>query len=838
MNATQANHPTDPTLHAYGLGKLEDLLADAVNKHLESCPDCRRRVAELTSDSFLGGLREAQGGADSAAPDFSVSTGLSMDDGGASTEAADSAHTLPPGLANHPDYEILRELGRGGMGVVYLAQNRLMGRQEVLKVVSSHLVNRPGVMDRFLAEIRNAARLHHPNIVMAYSALRVEENLVLAMEYVEGLDLARTVKAKGPLSVVHACYFIHQAALGLQHAHELGMVHRDIKPSNLMLVRSGNRAVIKILDFGLAKVRRERPADGALTAAGQWLGTPEFIAPEQIHDARQADIRADIYSLGCTFYYLLTGRPPFQATNLYEIYQAHHSMDAPLVNLVRPDVPVELALLVATMMAKEPEQRFQTPKELAQALVPFLKKETPMSQPSKPEISRANATMTLPGADQAASQPARVVAQAPALSAAKPTPAGSGRDTLIEVQPEADLSEEVHTLGERRGVPTWLWPVAAAALLIIGVAVGWKLSIDSRSNTGDSVPPVAVVASTEKADPPATERKAIEATPAREEDPADPNPLTREAPHVKPRSPDVKVASNLDSESPGVNEGRQDDTNATAKEEPADTKPAQTPTPAKTQTPTQTADAPKAKADAEPSPEDSSPEAILLVKRGLKKEGRFYVIATEYEVLEGWRRVVPYWRRTEGAWAELSQAVEIDLYVRGLEETRINLQSYISNLNAQLRSIPNNPAYQLDRQSVQREIQAAQANVRAVNSEHAIAVKRRPSKAKIASLRNVFLKRRTEFFQESNKLKPVFDKVTQEYGELKQDDSVTNAIQVLKEQTKAPVSLGPSEFCRKAFTEVKEAQKMLSLDPDNYQGKKKTRLKQSPKGKTLSMPSK
>ncbi len=449
MNATQANHPTDPTLHAYGLGKLEDLLADAVNKHLESCPDCRRRVAELSSDSFLDRLRDAQERPGSAAPDFSVSTGLSMDAGGARSAAADSAGTLPPGLVDHPDYEILRELGRGGIGIVYLAQNRLMGRQEVLKVVSSHLVNRPGVMDRFLAEIRNAARLHHPNIVTAYSALRFDENLVLAMEYVEGLDLARTVKTKGPLSVVHACYFIHQAALGLQHAHELGMVHRDIKPSNLMLVRSGNRAVIKILDFGLAKVRRERPADGALTAAGQWLGTPEFIAPEQIHDARQADIRADIYSLGCTFYYLLTGRPPFQATTRYEIYQAHHSMDAPLVNLVRPDVPVELAVLVATMMAKEPEKRFQTPKELAQALVPFLKKETLASQQSKPENSRGYATMPQQpsgATERVPRPPVMTVAPVPAPPAAKPSPAGSGWETLVEFNPEADLSEEVRAL--------------------------------------------------------------------------------------------------------------------------------------------------------------------------------------------------------------------------------------------------------------------------------------------------------------------------------------------------------------------------------------------------------
>ena len=145
------------------------------------------------------------------------------------------------------------------------------------------------------------------------------------MEYVDGLDLARLVKARGPLPVANACNYLHQAALGLQHAHESGMVHRDIKPSNLMLSRQGGRALVKVLDFGLAKVIREGPTDGTLTHEGQMLGTPDFIAPEQIADARRADIRADIYSLGCTLYYLLTAGPPFQGTSLYDILQAHHS---------------------------------------------------------------------------------------------------------------------------------------------------------------------------------------------------------------------------------------------------------------------------------------------------------------------------------------------------------------------------------------------------------------------------------------------------------------------------------------------------------------------------------
>ncbi len=164
MNAQPALHPTDQSLHAYVLGKLDDVSAESVNQHLESCPDCRRRVAAMSSDSFLGKLRDARGRPQSTGPVVSSLTGMSMMDGGANPPAPPPASTLPPGLADHPDYQILRELGRGGMGVVYLAENTLMGRKEVLKVVGSHLIRRPGVLDRFLREIRSAAKLHHPNM--------------------------------------------------------------------------------------------------------------------------------------------------------------------------------------------------------------------------------------------------------------------------------------------------------------------------------------------------------------------------------------------------------------------------------------------------------------------------------------------------------------------------------------------------------------------------------------------------------------------------------------------------------------------------------------------------
>jgi serine/threonine protein kinase len=374
MGATAAVHPADQILQSYGLGKLDDFSAEAVSRHVEGCATCQRRITEMSSDSFLERSCDVQGRAGSDRPVVASLAGQSMLDRGSSTKAPPPTSTLPPGLADHPDYEIVRELGQGGMGTFYLAKNRLQGRYEVLKFVSSHLVNRSGVLDRFLGEIRNTARLHHPNIITAYSAMRIGESIVFAMEYVEGLDLAKLVKAKGALPISNACNFVYQAALGLQHVHELGMVHRDIKPNHLMLARQGSRAIIKVLDFGLAKVKIEGTADGGLTDEGQMLSTPDYIAPEQIRDPRWTDIRADIYSLGCTLYYLLTGGPPFHATSLYEILQAHHLMDALPLNLARPDVPVALTAIVARMMAKDPECRFQEPKDVAQALTPFFKK--------------------------------------------------------------------------------------------------------------------------------------------------------------------------------------------------------------------------------------------------------------------------------------------------------------------------------------------------------------------------------------------------------------------------------------------------------------------------------
>jgi serine/threonine protein kinase len=493
MGATAAVHPTDQTLQLYGLGKLDDASAESVNKHLEDCVSCQRPVAEMSSDSFLGRLRDAQAQPGSSGPIVSSLAGLSMLDTGPSAPALPLTNSLPPGLAEHSDYEILRELGHGGMGTVYLALNRLMGRHEVLKVVSSHLMNRRGVLDRFQGEIRNAGRLHHTNIVTAYSATRIGESIVFAMEYVEGLDLAKLVKAKGALPVSNACNYVHQAALGLQYAHELGMVHRDIKPCNLMLARQGNRAVIKVLDFGLAKVRSEGAVDGGLTHEGQMLGTPDYIAPEQIRDARDADIRADIYSLGCTLYHLLTGGPPFQATSLYEILQAHHSMDALPLNLARPEVPVELAVVVSKMMAKEPERRFQTPREVAQALQPFFKARTASTAVSKAAMSAAGETdegHASTGVRSASTQPA-VRPTSAVSSSLNSRPAQPGPepvwDSLIELKQTEPSERPAATVAESARPPRWLWPSISVGSLLIGFLIAWAVIIRVKTKDGEIV---------------------------------------------------------------------------------------------------------------------------------------------------------------------------------------------------------------------------------------------------------------------------------------------------------------------------------------------------------------
>jgi serine/threonine protein kinase len=265
-------------------------------------------------------------------------------------------------------YVLLDVLGEGGMGHVYRAKHRTLGRTVALKVIRKERLGSRQAVQRFEREARAAARLAHPHIVTVYDSGEIDGRYFLAMEYVEGVDLARLVKERGPLPAGPACAYVRQAALGLQHAHERGLIHRDIKPHNLLLTRDGQ--TVKILDMGLARIAATdgEASELSLTQEGTVMGTPEYLAPEQARNARGVDSRADIYSLGCTLYFLLTGRPPFRGESLTETLLLHQMEEATPVEHLAANTPPAVAGVVRKMMAKDPKDRYQTANAVAEAL--------------------------------------------------------------------------------------------------------------------------------------------------------------------------------------------------------------------------------------------------------------------------------------------------------------------------------------------------------------------------------------------------------------------------------------------------------------------------------------
>jgi eukaryotic-like serine/threonine-protein kinase len=271
-------------------------------------------------------------------------------------------------------YRLLERLGAGGMGAVYLCEHIRMGRKVALKILPVQQAEDPASLARFNREARAVARLDHPNIVRAHDIDHDDKLHFIVLEFVDGCNLHDFIRRNGTLAGERAAHYIRQAALGLQHAHEAGLVHRDIKPGNLLLDRQG---VVKILDMGLARFFHEDSASFIKEyELGFIIGTGDYIAPEQIVDSR-VDIRADIYSLGGTMYYLLTGKSPFQeGSNAQKIiwHQVRHPKS---LRILRPDVPEPLMQVFEKMIAKEPVRRYQTPSELAAALEPFTRGPNP-----------------------------------------------------------------------------------------------------------------------------------------------------------------------------------------------------------------------------------------------------------------------------------------------------------------------------------------------------------------------------------------------------------------------------------------------------------------------------
>ena len=324
-------------------------------------------------------------------------------------------------------YYVLDKLGQGGLSSVYKGRHRDNGNLVAIKIIKPEVFASPEGRQQFLQEVEAMARLDHPNIVQFCDADQFKDTYYFAMEYVDGTDMGKVVRLCGALPVHEACDYIRQAALGLQHAYERNLVHRDIKPVNLFLThislgspstadtlfatrhqlstetRNSSatmlmKPIIKILDWGLASLRNPKGQnnDPAEDLGKSVVGTADYLSPEQARNANTVDIRGDIYSLGCSLYFLLTGQAPYPDGSLMQKIMQHQQAEPRPIEEFRADVPTGLIALLKRMMAKQPEDRFQTPASAALSLLPFTRRS---QLPSGEIVPAPKGTLPSPSAD-------------------------------------------------------------------------------------------------------------------------------------------------------------------------------------------------------------------------------------------------------------------------------------------------------------------------------------------------------------------------------------------------------------------------------------------------------
>jgi len=403
---------------AFYLGKLPADVVQTLAEHLEQCTECSSSLQALEgeADELVRQLRRPS--ANDSSPSDSASRQRTPD------------ILVPSQLRRIGPYRLLCLVGEGSMGSVYEAFHEAQGRIVAIKTLSRRRADDPSAVARFRREIEAVCRLDHPHIVRAIDAGESDGVLFLAMEFVEGTDLARVLRQRGPLPAADACELMRQAALGLHHAHLHGLIHRDVKPSNLLLGVGGQ---VKVLDLGLALPPPDSREESSLTSSGLVLGTLDYMAPEQSSDSHSVDARTDVYGLGCTLYHLLTGHVPFagsrHATPQSKMW-AHAFETPPSLGTECPHAGPELSSLLDRLLAKDPAARIPTAAEVAVALAPF--------------TAGADLPALLSERD-GASAPRRVREQAAASA-------------IAQIKP-------------RKGsvVRRWLLPATAATLLLLGV---------------------------------------------------------------------------------------------------------------------------------------------------------------------------------------------------------------------------------------------------------------------------------------------------------------------------------------------------------------------------------
>ncbi len=351
-------HPNHQQLTEFLLGKLDEEVSSKIEQHIQDCETCWNVLGTVADDGLVALAKQSELVPDHEVEDLPAIDGSEFD-------------RIAREIGDNFQYQLIEKIGSGGMGDVYRAEHRIMGRTVAIKLLRKPLIGNRLAVQRFRNEVKSAARLFHPNIVAAFDAESVDDTHFLVTEFVDGENLAEKVRRGGPLPLGMAYDAIRQAAVGLQHAAAQSMMHRDIKPQNLILDREGQ---VKVLDFGLAKFVHESTLEnpeltGGLTAAHTTLGTPDFVAPEQANDSRGADFRSDIYSLGCTFYFLVTGKVPFPNCSPLEKISSHLLKEVPDLP---SRFPAAANALLRKMVAKDPNERFQTYSELIGAIDPMV----------------------------------------------------------------------------------------------------------------------------------------------------------------------------------------------------------------------------------------------------------------------------------------------------------------------------------------------------------------------------------------------------------------------------------------------------------------------------------
>lgn len=400
---------SDSQLLQYLSQDLESEELQRFSIHLDHCQSCQKRIESYSDDAELKVWHEChqrqlqednstnfpftREHLDRLFHSTLSSINSSATDSSITQSDSGSGQIIPPKkIAEETpirvigNYRLIAQIGQGGMGVVFLATHTHLKKQVVVKLILSNEWNRSKQTQRFYREMEVIGNLNHPNIVKATDGGIVDGTCFLVMEYLDGRDLKSILKTEGRIPFTSVCYIIRQVANGLQHIHNNGLIHRDIKPSNLFLTVKGE---VKILDLGLAALLHPGDDDSDLTDTNCIMGSVYYMAPEQSHDIKTIDHRADIYSLGCTFYQLLTGSPPFKKVSQIETILAHRQDPAPSLVTSLPDIPPELEKLYQSMVQKDRDNRIQSMAEIVNVLDTYLEQ---LSDHASEETSDAHLT--------------------------------------------------------------------------------------------------------------------------------------------------------------------------------------------------------------------------------------------------------------------------------------------------------------------------------------------------------------------------------------------------------------------------------------------------------------